>query len=149
MTQVLNHPAKRITAILIVLVIAFFLAVSLPAKAASEGTLRAGTARIDITPDKPVKMSGYGARTALSEDVHDPLSARVVAFENDGERFVLVSANLLGFPAGTPEHFRKVILSEFDLKPEELFLSAIHTHDGPTLTMDEEKGHANNLAYTK
>jgi len=145
MANVSNHPAKRITAIVIILVISFSLGVC---SAASKGALRAGTAKIDITPDKPVKMSGYGARTALSKDVHDPLSARVVAFENDGQRLVLVSSDLLGFYGGTAEYFRKVILSEFKLKPGELFLTAIHTHDGPTLTIDKEKGHPNNLEYT-
>jgi len=146
MAEVSNHPAKRIIAIVMVLIISFTIAVC---AAANEGTLRAGTARIDITPNKPVKMSGYGARTALSEAVHDPLSARVVAFENNGERLVLVSSDLLGYYGGTAEHFRKVILSELELKPGELFLSAIHTHDGPTLTIDKEKGHPNNLEYTE
>jgi hypothetical protein len=56
---------------------------------------------------------------------------------------------LIGFYGGTAEHLRKIILSEFELKPGELFLSAIHTHDGPTLTIDKEKGHPNNLEYTK
>jgi hypothetical protein len=115
---------------------------------ASESTLHAGTAKIEITPEKPVKMAGYSARTELSEDVHDPLSARVVAFENDGERLLLVSTDLIGFYNGTAEHLRKVILSEFDLEPGELFLTAIHTHDAPALTMDKEKGHPNNLEYT-
>jgi len=146
MAEVSNHPAKRITAIVIMLIISFSLCVC---AAASERTLRAGTAMIDITPEKPVKMSGYGARTALSEDVHDPLSARVVVFENDDKRLVLVSSDLLGFYGGTADKFRKVILSEFELEPGELFLSAIHTHDGPTLTIDKEKGHPNNLEYTK
>ena len=149
MPEVSNHSVKRISAIVMILIISFSLAVSPLGAVASESALRAGTARIDITPEKPVKMAGYGARTALSEAIHDPLSARVVVFENDGKRLVLVSSDLLGFYGGTAEHFRKVILSEFELKPGELFLSAIHTHDGPTLTMDEEKGHANNLEYTK
>jgi neutral ceramidase len=146
MPKVFNPAMKQITVIIIILIIAFSLGVC---SAASESTLRAGTARIDITPEKPVKMAGYGARTALSEAVHDPLSARVVAFENNGTRLVLVSSDLLGFYNGTAEHFRKVILSEFNLEPGELFLTAIHTHDGPNLTMDEEKGHPNNLEYTK
>ncbi|MBN2592263.1 MAG: neutral/alkaline non-lysosomal ceramidase N-terminal domain-containing protein [Sedimentisphaerales bacterium] len=146
MANVSNRPAKRIKAIVIMLIIAFSLSVC---SAASEGTLRAGTARIDITPEKPVKMAGYSARTALSEDVHDPLSVRVVAFENSGKRLVLVSSDLIGYYGGTAEHMRKLILSEFDLEPGELFLSAIHTHDAPTLTMDKDKGHPNNLEYTK
>jgi neutral ceramidase len=146
MSKVFNHPEKRIAVIAMMLTISFSLGVCY---AAGEGTLQAGTARIDITPGKPVKMAGYGARTALSEDVHDPLSARVVAFENNGERLVLVSTDLLGFYDGTAEHLRKVILGEFNLKPGELFLTAIHTHDGPSLTIDKEKGHPNNLEYTK
>jgi neutral ceramidase len=145
MPKVFNPVVKRVTVIIIMLIIAFSLSVC---SAAGEGTLRVGTARIDITPEKPVKMAGYGARTALSEAVHDPLSARVVAFENNGERLVLVSSDLIGYYDGTAEHIRKVILSEFDLEPGELFLSAIHTHDAPALTMDKEKGHPNNLEYT-
>ena len=146
MAKVFNHSKERIISIIIMLIISFSLCVC---TAASDGALRAGTAKIDITPDKPVKMSGYGARTALSEDVHDPLSARVVAFENDGKRLVLVSSDLLGFYGGTAENFRQVILSGLNLEPGELFLSAIHTHDGPTLTIDKENGHPNNLEYTK
>lgn len=44
------------------------------------GGLKAGAARIDITPEKPVEMSGYGSRKDLSSGVHDSLSARVLAF---------------------------------------------------------------------
>jgi len=110
--------------------------------------LRAGTAKIDITPEKPVKMAGYAGRKDLSDGVHDPLSARVVVFENNEKRLVLVSTDLLGFYNATAEPLRKAIMDEFKLKPSELFLSAIHTHAGPTLTIDKKKGHPNNLKYT-
>jgi hypothetical protein len=111
--------------------------------------LHAGTAKIDITPEKPVKMAGYAGRKDLSDGVHDPLSARVVVFENNGKRLVLVSTDLLGFYNATAEPLRKAILDEFKLKPSELFLTAIHTHAGPTLTIDKKKGHPNNLRYTE
>jgi len=62
---------------------------------------------------------------------------------------VLVSTDLIGFSRGTAEHFRKIILDEFELEPGELFLSAIHTHAGPSLTIDEKEGHPHNLEYTK
>lgn len=111
--------------------------------------LRIGIAKIDITPQKPVKMAGYGSRKGLSQAVHDPLSARVVAFGTNGEQLLLVSTDLIGFYDGTAEFLRKAILNEFDLKPGELFLCATHTHSGPSLTVDGEKGHPNNLEYTK
>ncbi|MBN2314567.1 MAG: neutral/alkaline non-lysosomal ceramidase N-terminal domain-containing protein, partial [Sedimentisphaerales bacterium] len=113
------------------------------------GSLQAGVAKVDITPQKPVKMSGYSGRKGLSQGVHDPLSARVVAFSSDGKRLVLVSTDLIGFYSGTAKYLREILLKEFDLDPSELFLSAIHTHAGPTPTIDEEKGHPNNVEYTK
>lgn len=149
MKDVSNPSIKRIIAVATVFIVSFALAVAPCHAAGSSDTLLAGIAKIDITPVKPVKMAGYRARTALSDGVHDPLSARIVAFENDGRRLVLVSSDLIGFYGGTAEHMRKVILKEFGLSPSELLLSSIHTHAGPALTIDEEKGHPNNLDYTK
>jgi hypothetical protein len=150
--MIMNKPpsirAARITATIIVSITCLLLAGQVAKCKANENVLRAGTAKIDITPTKPVKMAGYASRTELSDGVHDPLSARVVAFENDDKRLVLVSTDLIGFYGGTAEPLREAILNEFQLEPSELFLSAIHTHSGPSLTINKEKGHANNLEYT-
>ncbi len=109
--------------------------------------LEAGIAKVDITPEKPVRMSGYSGRKELSAGVHDPLYARVVAFESAGRRLVLVSTDLIGF-YGTYEPIRDAICDQFDLKPCEIFLSGTHTHSGPTPTLGED-GHPNNLDYTR
>lgn len=121
---------KRITTAVTVLIVGLFLTSSSIQSRESGDVLRAGIAKIDITPEKPVKMAGYGSRTGLSKGVHDPLSARAVAFENNGKRLVLVSTDIIGFYNGTADYLRKIILDEFKLKPSELFLSAIHTHSG-------------------
>jgi hypothetical protein len=140
----LFSPAK------IIVLAAVFAVVQSPASAQSQqSTLQAGIARVDITPKKPVKMAGYGARTGLSTGVHDPLSARVVIFKNNSKQLVLVSSDLIGFYGGTAEYMRKAIIDEFNLAPSELFLTAIHTHAGPSLTIDKERGHPNNLEYTR
>ncbi|MBW8040593.1 MAG: hypothetical protein FVQ85_11390 [Planctomycetes bacterium] len=138
---------RRVLAVLVLISLLF---TTSPAQSGeNRDILRAGTSKIDITPGTPVKMAGYAARTDLSNGVHDPLSARVVIFENDGDRLVLVSTDLLGFYDGTAEYLRKALMDKFKLKPSELFLSAIHTHAGPTLTIDKKKGHPNNLEYTE
>lgn len=111
--------------------------------------LRAGLARVDITPDQPVTLAGYESRKDLSKGVHDPLCARAVAFEKDGRKLVLVSTDSLGFYGGTAEPTRQAILDACSLQPSELFLCAIHTHSAPSLTLNAERGHANNIAYTK
>ncbi len=59
-----------------------------------QGVLRAGMAKIDITPKIPVMLYGYASRKTPSEGVHDPLSARAVVFENNGKKVVLVSSDL-------------------------------------------------------
>lgn len=144
-------PVRRNVAVTMIAFVCVFVAASLlqaQQAESSKGELRAGVAKVDITPKKPVKMAGYGGRKGLSQGMHDPLSARVVVFENKGKKLVLVSTDLIGFYGGTAEHLRKVILEKFELEPSELFLTAIHTHAGPSLTIDKEKGHPNNLAYT-
>jgi len=141
------HGQKVCTAM--VATICVFLATSVLQAKQSASSLRAGTAKIDITPEKPVKMAGYASRTELSQGVHDPLSARVVAFENNGKRLVLVSTDLIGFYDGTADYMTKAILEECKLEPSELFLSAIHTHSAPSPTINKEKGHPNNLEYTQ
>ncbi len=148
MGKVLTCSLMRIAVVVIALISLLF-TTSPVQSGESREILRAGAAKIDITPEKPVKMAGYAGRKGLSEGVHDPLSARVIIFENNGKRLVLVSTDLLGFYGGTAEPLRKVILDEFKLKPSELFLSAIHTHAGPSLTIDKKKGHPNNLKYTE
>ena len=120
----------------------------LPSAAAADG-LRAGAARVDVTPTQPVTMAGYASRTNLSQGVHDPLSARALAFDQDGARLVLVSLDSLGFYNQTAEPLREAILQACGLKPSELFLCAIHTHSAPTLSLDSEHDPAPNVEYTR
>ena len=88
---------------------------SLAWAAEGEDSLRAGIVKVDITPDKPVKMSGYAGRKELSTGVHDQLYARIVAFESGTERLVLVSTDLIGFYS-TYEPIRDAICDRFDLE---------------------------------
>jgi hypothetical protein len=125
------------------------LGLSLLLSAGRADGLRAGAARIDVTPSQPVALAGYASRTNLSQGVHDPLSARALAFEQDGARLVLVSLESLGFYNQTDVAFRQAILQACALKPSELFLCAIHTHSAPTLTLDPEHGPAPNVEYTR
>jgi len=111
--------------------------------------LRAGFARIDITPTQPVMLEGYASRKELSRDVHDPLSARAVAFEQDRQRLVLVAVENCGFYNSTAEPLRSAVLKASGLKPAELFLCATHTHSAPALGFESPKSHTNNVQYTQ
>ena len=111
--------------------------------------LRAGLARIDITPTTPVMLAGYASRKELSQGVHDPLFARAVAFEQNQQRLVLVAVDNCGFYNATAEPLRRAVLTASGLKPSELFLCATHTHSAPALGLDGQKSHSNNVQYTQ
>jgi len=111
--------------------------------------LSAGSAKIDITPDKPVKLSGYENREGFSTGIHDSLSARVIAFQIGGEKLVLVSTDVIGFYGGTAEAIRSAICSRYGLGRSQLFLAAIHTHSGPSLNLNADHSSAENVEYTK
>jgi neutral ceramidase len=137
---------KMVASIVCLLSVAVLSAV-VPVHAGNPAGLKAGVARIDITPDKPVTLSGYASRKGLSSGVHDPLSARALAFEAGGKRLVLVSVDIIGFYGGTDEYLRSALLKEFNLQPSELFLCGIHTHAAPSPTIDREHGNASNVDY--
>ncbi len=146
MKTIFNRPNART---LNALVSAAALLLALNLAAAPDEPLRAGVARTNITPAKPVTLAGYASRTNLSLGVHDPLSARAIAFEQGGKRLVLVSVDILGFYNGTAEPLRNSILEACRLESSELFLAAIHTHSAPSPALDPAKGHANNVEYTR
>ncbi len=113
-----------------------------------EGKLQAGIAKIDITPDIPVMLYGYSSRKAPSEGVHDQLYARAIVFENNGNKVVLVSSDLGSYGSEVLTEFRRSILEKYNLKESELFLSAIHSHSSPILSLNKETGYPGNIIYT-
>ena len=58
-------------------------------------SLKAGVAKVDITPAGPIWMSGYAARTHPSEGVLAPLWAKALALESSpAGRMVIVTADV-------------------------------------------------------
>ena len=116
---------------------------------ANTGILRAGFAKEDITPSLPVKLYGYASRKTYSEGIHDPLSVRVAAFENNGRKIVLVSTDIGSYGSDVFTVLQKEIMDKFKLKESELFLTTIHSHSSPILSLNAETGDPNNIEYTR
>jgi hypothetical protein len=90
-----------------------------------------GIARRIITPGKPVYLAGYGSRTEkVSEKYHD-LKATAACFEQDGNRFVVLSADLLCFDERMVKPIKAEVEKQIGLKPEQVLLAATHTHYAP------------------
>ena len=63
----------------------------------SQHTLSAGTAVINITPEKPIPMSGYRSRTEPFDGIHDSIYARAILFSDGEKKAAIISAELIGF----------------------------------------------------
>jgi len=88
-------------------------------------------ATCDITPDRPVFMAGYAARTERSEGVYLPLLATALVLDDGERRMAWVGADLLGFYEELDAPVRQAVAERCGLAPEWLLLSGSHTHCGP------------------
>jgi neutral ceramidase len=95
---------------------------------------QAGVARIDITPAKPVWMSGYVARTHPATGVLQPLWAKALALEDSkGGRVVIVTTDLIGLPRSITDLVAARALQAYDLDRSRLLFNSSHTHTGPVV----------------
>ncbi len=98
-------------------------------------TLRAGAAKVKITPDTPGWLTGYGGRKTVAEGVAQDLWARALAIEDaNGRKHVLVTADILGFPPGLNRSIRADVRERYKLDDSQVMLVASHTHSGPAVT---------------
>jgi hypothetical protein len=95
---------------------------------------KAGVAKVCITPDKPVWMTGYASRTKPSEGTLHDLYARALALEaRSGGRAVLVTTDLLGASASVAKQVADQCRDRYGLERDRLMLAFAHTHGGPSL----------------
>ncbi len=95
--------------------------------------LRAGVAKVDITPPLGHTMAGYGGRTTTADGIEDPLYAYAVALEQGDEACAIVVGDLIGVPAPLCEQLRERVTELCDLPRERVMVCATHTHWGPVL----------------
>jgi len=97
-----------------------------------------GAATADITPDRPIPLTG-GSSVRIGREIESRLTANVLALESrDGDRVldqaIMVACDLCVIRPGIQAGFRKFmagLVPGLDL--EKLFLGATHTHTAPVL----------------
>jgi hypothetical protein len=115
---------------------AVWLWAAVPAGAA-EPEWRVGLAQVKITPQRPVLLAGYASRTKPFEKVEADLYAKALALDDGrGRRVVLVTSDLIGFPAAVAEPICRRLRDKPGLRREQILLNSSHTHTGPLLTLD-------------
>lgn len=88
------------------------------------GQMKAGWAKVNLTPSKSMPMAGYMPRDHF-DVVHDSLYARILVIDNGSFRTAMINVDLLIFPP----LLRDKLLERVDSSTF-LYLSATHTHNG-------------------
>ena len=95
------------------------------------GALRAAAVKVDITPQKPMWLSGYGPRQ--STGVLDKIHHRVVALDAGDAQFYLIASDLCLF---SPRLYDDVMLDlqkQTGVDPKNVLWSVTHTHAAPEI----------------
>ncbi len=101
---------------------------------AADPTWQAGFARVAITPERPMWMSGYAARTAPADGKETDLWAKAAVLQDAaGKKIVLVTLDLVGIDRGLSQTVCKLIQDKYKLPREAVILSVSHTHCGPVV----------------
>ena len=96
------------------------------------GGFRAGVAAIDITPQGPIRLSGYSNRTHPSVGVIHKIYTKALALEDShGRRIVIVTADVVGLPRVITDEVAARLQKQYGLDRSELWFNASHTHTGP------------------
>jgi neutral ceramidase len=93
--------------------------------------MKAGFAQIDITPDRPVWMVGYGSRDHQSEGVYQELRAGAIALSHKDGAALLLTADVIGYSLAYSAATKALIAEATGLLPDQIILTATHTHCAP------------------
>lgn len=93
--------------------------------------LRAGAARIDITPPAGIDLTGFIARQNPNTGARDPLYARALVLDDDDHQIAIISCDLLGFDRKWIVEIRDRIARQSKLYAPQVMVACTHTHGGP------------------
>ena len=95
---------------------------------------QAGAARVVITPEQPMWMSGYAARTRPAEGKLHDLWAKALALQDPkGGRAVVVTLDLCGIDREFTAEVCTALHEKYQLERSRIVLSVSHTHSGPVV----------------
>ena len=99
------------------------------APAARGQEMELGLARVDITPDYPVRLHGYGLRSKESVGVAQRIWAKALAIGSDAEGpRVLVSVDNLGVSDAIVEEIAGRLTSRARIPRDRFAVASSHTH---------------------
>lgn len=92
---------------------------------------RAGTAKVNITPDRSLPLLGYGPR--MSGEVRDSIYHRVVVMDDGETSFFLVSSDICSVDPSIYESVLDKLKKRYAIDRQNFWWSFTHTHSAPVV----------------
>lgn len=91
--------------------------------------LKAGVAKIDITPTKPVTMGGYVLRVGPSHGVYAPIFTRALVFDDGLQKVALIESDVVDYH--NHDEVRRRLAEATGIPVPGIMLAATHNHSAP------------------
>ena len=91
----------------------------------------AGAAKVNMTPEPDVPLSGPVGGGGRATKVHDPLFARALAIQSGDTRVVLCVCDITMIASDLHDRIREKVHRETGLPKQHLLVSTTHTHRAP------------------
>jgi hypothetical protein len=93
-----------------------------------------GVAKIDITPDYPIRLAGYAARKTESEGVAQHIWAKALALGTDVEQpAILITVDNCAVPVNVRDDLVERLARQRHIQPARVAICSSHTHSAPWL----------------
>lgn len=107
---------------------------------------KAGASKVNITPQEPLWMAGYAARTHAADGKLTDLWAKALWLEDArGKAAVLVTLDLIGLDRATSGSICRRLQQQFGLQRDQIALCPSHTHSGPVVAQNLRPLHLEQL----
>ena len=95
-------------------------------------SLRAGAARVEITPPLPVDLLGYVRRAKAARAVWDPLLATACVLRGEDDLTVaMIAADVVGLTTEMSDRIRARVAMAISCRPGQVLLNSSHSHATP------------------
>ena len=99
---------------------------------ADEGMFNVGVAKVDVTPDYPTRLNGYGGRREESGDVAQQLWVKALAISQDDEApAVIFTIDNLGIRTTMVDKVASDLKRKHDVPRQNVIVTFTHTHCAP------------------
>ena len=94
-----------------------------------------GVGKIDITPDYPIRLSGYGARREETSEITQRIYAKslVISYQ-DNDPFVMILVENVGIPDHLTKEVSNRLGNAAGVSEERFVICSTHTHAAPCLS---------------